>query len=336
MIQIQPYNPEKDLNTIIHLLQKWRFKPYYYYRMIPKDPIESYIIQYFHKTAADITHYVIYKAETGNNIIGLAALKRLDWDSEIFGIKMAKIEYFIADETDQAYANACDALLSQILAQCYTEKILHVSIKVDTKDVKLVHLLEAKGFRLMDTLVVYAHELTGFKNEELKPSHLIRPFKQEDFQAMKNLASKVYSNSNDLLVRFYADPNLPKDECDRLYGEWFANSVKGVEADEVLIAELDRKPVGFITCKVEKSSITELLGVRIGYTPITAVSSEFRNQGVYTSLKKAAMLWLKPKAEILESRTPINNITVQKVWVNLGGYPINSHHTFHKWLATVR
>jgi|GEM_PF-468211 len=322
---------EKDLYELEPFIRNWELLPYEHYKEVTRDRAAVYLLSQLREAILDPSNALLYQAQADRQATGLICVRMLNWDSRIFGLKMAKIDPMVLKGTGSLSRESGALLLERILRHCEAEGISHLSTRVDTKDILSIHLLEDQGFRLVDTLVTYLHNLRDFTRDDLEPDHLVRPFQPSDFAPMKDLARKAFSNKGDMLSRFYADPHLPDEKCDEFYGVWLENSVQRNEADKVFVAELDQTPVGFITCKINPG-IHHLLGVKIGYTPLTAVLPEVRKQGVYTSLKKAAMGWLKDRVDFLESRTPISNITSQRIWVKLGGKLVSSHYTFHKWL----
>jgi len=320
-------NPLKytEIDQIEDLITHFQFKPFYYYN-IDNLKLSKYFLYSLKKEDAILT------VKKNKKILGAAILVDLPWDSNLFGIKMAKISYVLTKKTAPFPMDIVDRLISAVLDLCKERNIQHISCHVDSKNTFFIHRLEEKGFHLMDTMVIYSISLKDqdMETEVTNQSFIERKAEKKDLSEMQELAGKAFINPNIFLSRFYIDPLLRKN-AGKLYREWLKNSLMGEQADIVFIAESDNKPIGFITCLLPEKKSVEILNKRIGTIPLNATSSEFRGQGVYNQLLKHSLNWFrKQDVDFVEIKTQIITLPVQRAWQKLGGTLVSSYHTLHK------
>ena len=233
-----------------------------------------------------------------------------EWDTNHFGFKVAKIETTPRGQ------------ISEIIEQCCRKNIKLLICRCNTNDIIYAHSLEEEGFELMGTLVTYSAELENMQTLPIPDRVVIRPFQEEDIGFIADIAAKGFKNYID---HFHADPRLNADKCDDLYHQWAHNSCYDKSlADEVLVAEIGKHIVGFLTIKV--------MGGEAGELVLAGVNHDTRGKGVYQSFIAAGINWCKYRGlSRVESKTQINNYAVQKVWSDLGLRISNSFYILHKW-----
>src|SRR6266567_643986 len=114
---------------------------------------------------------------------------------------------------------------------------------------------------------------------------------------------------------YHADSRLDPKKCDEGYVSWAMRSCTSKEvATEVLVAERDRKILGFLTLRL--NSPKEVEGVLFGVAP------EAQGIGVGRSLMVDGLRWCKDQqAKEMVISTQVTNVGVQKVWCRVGFDP---------------
>ncbi|MGC2790407.1 MAG: GNAT family N-acetyltransferase, partial [Candidatus Sulfotelmatobacter sp.] len=109
------------------------------------------------------------------------------------------------------------------------------------------------------------------------------------------------------------------------YVSWAVRSLSSKQvATEVLVAEIDKKIVGFLTLRL--NSPEEMEGLLIGVAP------EGQGIGVGRSLMVNGLeLCKRQQAKRMLISTQVTNVAVQKVWCRVGFEPADSYYTLHKW-----
>ena len=234
----------------------------------------------------------------------------LDWDTNHFGFKVARL---VTDSEAEA---------REAFSRCEAEDVKMMIIRCGTDNIRLAQFFESAGCRLMDTLVQYELEIRADTPIEFVSPAKVRSFRKDEVEAIASIAAAAFESYID---HFHADPLLPKEKSDALYIEWARNSCFQPHlADDVLVAVIDDKVIGFATMKAESPEVAE--GV------LFAVSPEGRGKGVYSDMIAGGMGWCREKGIArMRVATQINNYAVQRAWVKHGFRLMRSNYTFHYW-----
>jgi ribosomal protein S18 acetylase RimI-like enzyme len=171
---------------------------------------------------------------------------------------------------------------------------------------------QAAGFRLVDVRV----ELDRVP-EPLDASTL-RPATAEDLPALRGIA-----RTNHRVTRFYADPRFPDDRCDDLYELWIERSVEGW-ADVVLVADVDGRPVGYVSCHADGDA---------GSIGLVGVAEEARGRGIGRALVAGAVSWCHDRgvgriSVVAQGR----NAAAIRLYEGAGFRTADVGLWFHRWL----
>ncbi len=230
-------------------------------------------------------------------------------DSERFGIRVAR-------------AQVEGKNLPQIVDFCVAEQIKLLIARCATKELCTVQEMESRGFLLMDTLVYYSFDLTKRVIPDEAPRAQVRKFAPDDAAQVENVAAAAFEG---YYGHYHADPRLDQRKCDEGYVSWAVRSCTSKQvATEVLVAEIDKKIVGFLTLRL--NSPKEMEGLLFGVAP------EVRGIGVGRSLMVSGLELCKmQQATRMLISTQVTNVAVQKVWCRIGFEPSHSYYTLHKW-----
>jgi len=242
------------------------------------------------------------------------------FNSEHFGLKMGNIS--LKGNINNVKNIEIKCLLDDLLEQAKLNKFEHLTYKVNTNDKVLVKELGEKNFFLADTLLTYVFDFEKQKLNEVITKVEIGNCKNEDIQILKEISKNSFK-----IDRFHSDNSLDANLSDAYYEKWFENSAHGL-ADRVIVAYLNDKPIGYTTCKIYPDD-------EYGWLVLSAVSSDARGLGVYTSMIHEGVQWIESNGKGLNGvklGTQINNIAVQKAWIKLGFTVLDSHYIFHKSL----
>ena len=319
-----------DAASLELFAKRYPFKPYHYY----DDFDHRRLAEYFHRElCVRLDQGLAHGWVIRNSIKGVLILDYLPWDSHLFGIPMAKVDLYVDGADYREASLIASGLLAAIDEPCVEKKIKHVACKVNTQDIPTVNALESHSFRLMDTITVFSIQPGRMSTRvaEVRTGLRLRAMRDEDLSRLSALSRAVFTNRNDIKTRFNGDPLL-MDKAGDLYAEWLRNSYRGDQADVVFVAELERHPIGFITCKLSSKETDRGLGARIGSIPLNAVDPEYRKLGVYKQLVIKAIDWFRLQgAEYVEIKTQMHTLGVHRTWQQLNGRLVNSYHVFHQW-----
>jgi RimJ/RimL family protein N-acetyltransferase len=312
------------------LFKEYKFLPFREYRL-NKGKLENFgANKVIHELKQKKAEAVTVRADEGE-LFGLVTYSKLEWDSTHFGMPMGAVRDVIMSEKLPNLVKIKKGAITLALSELRKKGITHVSTKADIYDITTVHALEMAGFRLMGTTIIYAFDFRRFQIPEFEDQCTLRLAKVEDEDTLIRIAAISFSKTRVSEDRFHSDPDLPEEKSNALYIEWIRNSIEGEIADAIIVAELEGKPVGFTTVENFRARADEV-GVNIGALLLSAVLPEARGRGVYTSMIKKGLEYLRPKVGIVELGTQITNFPVQKAWSKLGFKLASGTYAFHRTL----
>jgi dTDP-4-amino-4,6-dideoxy-D-galactose acyltransferase len=243
---------------------------------------------------------------------GVACWRILDWDSQQFGMKAARIEHL---EARGDYASALKAKLSmldQMLGECRNASICHLSARVESGDLSAVHALEARGFQLLDGIQTFSLLLSGEPAASNTPFE-IRLASAADLPDVLRIARTAY-----VFDRFHGDSALSTETADRIHEQWVRNSVEGRTADAVIVACQRSRPVAYVTCKVDWDT-RGIPGAMVGTIVLVATDAAHRGKGAARAATLGALDWFRNHSvDIVEVGTQLRNIPAGRLYENLG------------------
>jgi dTDP-4-amino-4,6-dideoxy-D-galactose acyltransferase len=175
------------------------------------------------------------------------AIERLPWDSEFFGMPIARLHLDRVDRNDMRKAvDHADA-----------DGIRCLCLLAPARDTAQITEAEALGFRLYDVRVELERELSG--RESAPPG--IRPAREADYAAIEQIARSRFRDT-----RFFNDPHFPRERSADIYAAWLERAWATAPRRRVLVT--DAKD-GFVVVELDQGRGTgaiELIAVDEGAT----------------------------------------------------------------------
>lgn len=231
-----------------------------------------------------------------------------NFDSEVFGFKVAKILSLDSEDTPEELSKTVKNLIEDLKKNI----IKYATFRVQSNNFPIIHALEKSGFILVDGLI--SLEISDLDNIDKETVKEIREANKNDIDELKNLTSELF-----LQNRIFNDPFIPKNKAKNFYIKWIENSILGKAANSVLVWEEQKKIGGYITLQKK------------GQIPLLGVSPAFRGQGVAKKLVKASLCKFKEwgiKNVVVE--TQMGNIPALRVYRDCGFKIIDSFLTL-RW-----
>lgn len=151
---------------------------------------------------------------TQDAVMAFCAIVPNQWESDFFGMPMARVHCF----TSSGVADAdLDGLLARSLAEAFAAQgIRHFSVDIDVDDYRLVNVFIRAGFEMMDLKRTYfANKLdSNPAYEKLLPA--VTDYRPQDLEEVSALVRAV-----SFTTRFTRDPHVAKEKADQLYRQWF-------------------------------------------------------------------------------------------------------------------
>jgi len=225
-------------------------------------------------------------------IIAFFRIRYLDWDSRKLELDVYNLENLFMKEN----LKAKDSFLIVIdfLKKKAKKKAL-LKYKADSKNLELVNELFKMGFSLNGIPVTltnhFKDDIKLMQHSEIK----LRDYKKEDLPLLKEMSKKAFIHAS-----LYHNEHIEHSKADNLYSAWIENCCNG-RAEKVFVAELYKKPVGYIACKIYNKKLKE------GRVDIISVSPDARYKGIGSSLINHAVRWFKDKVDFVFVHTEAMN-----------------------------
>ena len=265
-------------------------------------------------------------AYLGDVPVGFAAVSPLDWESDYFGLRMARLSVIVAEEHSAPVFSVADELLSTALGAASRKGFQHLSLRVDVEEIGLVHALEEHGFRLMDTIVAYAFHMRRNHLPEIRPKYDLRLYRPEDYDVVLDIAATCFKGYPN---RFLVDPHIPQKPAQAFYREWTVNCCQGDLADEMIVAEKKGRVIGFLAYRcnpqLERHTGVRVMGSGLGGCyPIRF--------NAYLDLIQEATRRVLPIVHAIDLETQAFNIATVNYYQKLNYSYVRAKHSFHLWL----
>lgn len=233
----------------------------------------------------------------------------LDWDSNFFGCRIARVNGSRLDATS----------IQEILAWCAAQKVDCLYFLAAADDDATVRLAERHSFHLVDIRATFERRLDRTRPKRSKncPAQ-VRPYIATDIAELRKIARSSYHDT-----RFYYDRHFPPHLADAMYETWIEKSCSG-HAETVLVADVDGQPVGYVSCQVlEKST---------GQIGLVGVSQEWNGLGLGQMLVNESLLWFAGRrVERVRVVTQGRNSKAQRLYERSGFVTEALHLWYHRW-----
>ena len=147
---------EDNFYLIEPLLRAYKYSDFRRYRQISKKELYEYIRLIFLQLANSRESRVVCLLERGKSL-GVISVSFLNWDSQRFGMRLARIDYIISEGAYDMSLFLKEKLLRKSFEICKTIKVTHLSCRVDIEDISCAHVLQTHGFKIMDTIITVTY-----------------------------------------------------------------------------------------------------------------------------------------------------------------------------------
>ena len=232
----------------------------------------------------------------------------LAWDSEFFGLRIARLNCSRLDEATVAAA----------LGWCAAQRVDCLYFLADSEHAKTLSLAEHHGFQLTDIRMTFEQNPVS-PASRTDDSGSIRMAREDDLPALREIAGRTHRDT-----RFYFDPHFDRAKCDRLYETWIENSYRGY-AQAVLVAEAENVPAAYLTCH-RKGSETQI--------GLLGVSQAHQGKGFGTQLVTRFLDWsYEQKATRASVVTQGRNLAAQRLYQRNGFVTASVQLWYHRWFT---
>lgn len=235
-------------------------------------------------------------------------IKILEWDTNLFGYKVALLDLQMAKNFELAF-------LKQNLID---NNVKLIYIFKDPFEQTIEGQLEDLGATKVDEKITY-HKFINNEPESYYISEII-PYNSQtvnDYLLSLALQSGIHS-------RFNTDNHFTNNEYFKLYSKWIERSVRKEIADVVLVFADSGREYGMITLKMSKN---------LGTIGLFAVDKDMRGKSIGKKLVKASEKFiLDKKVNEIYVATQNENVSACKFYESNGFTVHNKKIVYHLWL----
>jgi dTDP-4-amino-4,6-dideoxy-D-galactose acyltransferase len=233
----------------------------------------------------------------------------LDWDSDFFGIQVARITEPVLTTAE----------LTSILAELKRQRVELVywpsSIQFDCDEIR------GLGGHLVDNKTTFVIDFRQFDLDAVVSTDIVVPYSPSmPFTDVEDLAvqSSEYS-------RFAVDPRFPRERLVALYKTWIERSIRKEIASEVLVIREGNRIVGMVTIGEKNGR---------GDIGLIAVDARCRGKNYGEILVWAAQVWfVKNGYQFGQVVTQGRNVPACNLYKKCGYSIERVEYFYHFWLC---
>ena len=258
------------------------------------------------------------------------ALAHRAFESEHFGLSMAKIDPPLAVAEDAGRLPALTALYGRAYAELREQGYRHLSAVASTRDRVTCWVLQAGGAFQVGTKISWMQPLTGVRqSHELAPRLRIETY---DRATIGSIARASWQRLHDWSGRAFErgpyvfDLAVPRERAMAVYQVWTAKAMTGEWADMLLVVRDGDEIVAFHSM-LRLDDLSDAAGVPIVGRGIGGTLPGYR--GLFTALQKECAAVRPLGAAFLENETQAATAQTINVFGRLGHHCLGSTASFH-------
>lgn len=238
----------------------------------------------------------------------------LPWDTNHFGHRIGRANIRCLDQ--ESYQLLRDS--------CKEAEIDCLYFLADAGDQASILELQRHGFLFVDIRATLERKVPDSSTPQSKKGAITRPSRVDDLEALAAIARDSFTST-----RFFADPFLDTEKAATMYQIWLAKSITTDYADQVLVAEVNRKSVGFVTCHLDRHSSE-------GKISLVALASSARGKGLSQTMVLQALEWFRDQGmKRVSVVTQGRNVAAQRSYQRCGFVTRSTELWFHKWFRNM-
>lgn len=234
----------------------------------------------------------------------------LEWDSNFFGFRIAKVT---ATHLDENTARRIDEQAKEDRIDC-----LYFLANYETETVRIA---ENFNYGLQDVRMTLSMPLPGRHITGRTPDHFkLDTANVGDLPVLLPIIENLFLDS-----RFYNDPHFTSEQCDELFKTWLKRSIEETDSNRVFVFRKEGVAGGFLICRLHREE-------KVGNMSLMGVAHDARSNDLGTSLVAAGLDYFV--AEGMTSTdivTQGRNIPSQRIFQKFGYRTSQIALWYHKW-----
>ncbi|MBV8889687.1 MAG: GNAT family N-acetyltransferase [Alphaproteobacteria bacterium] len=260
-------------------------------------------------TIASLNRGDVWTAKAGGRV------RRLDWDSEFFGVPAGRLELLWRDPAAPA-REAWEALVPALLRRADDMGLVFLDARIDAEELALAQALEAGGFRLVDALSIYLRDLRGVSPLLPQPGVL-------DVEAFLRTALRDMQWG-----RLFAEPHVAREQAEDFY---LKTSLHHLARGALSAAVHENRELAGVAIGVPEAEGSRLAGRSLGHLWLFIVAPGYKGRGVGKRLFNQFCAEFATIVDVVEIGTQIQHAAANRIYRGAGGLPVAHALTFHRW-----
>ena len=250
-----------------------------------------------------------------DTVTGLAVLRLPQWDEDLFGFPVGRVEHLIAGDAESAAA-----LADEIAREFDTRRAKMSSARLSIEALPAIQALEARGYRFQEHTLTPWRSMAGWEAQGYGVTRETRP---DDLPELCALARHAFRTD-----RFHQDPRFDRAAADDVYEHWVRTWHENPAADKwsrVLL--VGGRVAGFVLFDVPAR-----LNRRVARVVLDCVSPAHARRGYGYRMQCDVLDHLSGRADYVSSVIATRNVAALRMNIRLGfRFSTGGEATFHRW-----
>lgn len=311
-----------DSGTLKRFLKSVRYPKLNLFPKVNSDRIQRYLYELINNRIKDSA---VFSYSVESEIIALAIVRLLDWDTKYFGFKCASIDnvFYNYAASYEMLNPAFEKIFLEIEKEAAQNEIKFLSVSINAEDAFIASILQSLNFKYVLTWIDGIYK-SGKKIKLNYPDHKLEQVKESEIEYFKDLASRNYFKAG----RFYLDRNFDISRVNSMYSELVISSYKN--QDIMLSFRIKNKPVGLFICKkIVEYPLFENL--RVAPLRFLIVDPEIREKQIGYEIFAGTLNYLTNRCDIVTTGLEVHNLPSLNLHMKMN-FKINyAHNVFHWW-----
>lgn len=228
----------------------------------------------------------------------------MPWDTEFFGFRIAGVRGNVLNEQSARNADAW----------CREHQVRCLYCNLRGGDFDGVKVAESNHYELVDAKTTLERRIESHAGRN---NPTIRTAIEHDADALESIATASHRGG-----RFDRDIRFGKGKAAEMFRVWIRNALSDAN-DHVIVAEMDRRVVGYSICRMRESEAT---------ISLLAVDDSARKRGLGAALVEQSLAVFASNDRTLATVvTQIGNIPAQRLYQRCGFATRSTTLVYHKW-----
>ena len=269
----------------------------------------------------------VFIAREAGEVTAILTVRDLEWDTRHFGVKSARIDYILANQTlpRATIVESLNRILTEFHNFRDASNIEFVFTSVDSWDSNVNSVLQEAGYKYIltwtDAIFNPSTKLPALNGDAEIDTNVT----SKDVEHFRKISASYFKGG-----RFYMDANFDRALADKMYMNLIDSSLD--DNDIVFVYRLNDKPIGFfIYGKI--INYAHFADLRVVSTRYLVVDSAHRRRQAGYKLFAATLEYLGKRSDLITTGLEVHNLASLNLHAKLGFKFNYSHNVYHWWGA---